>query len=137
MLKFDESVSLGSELSMKNVKQTKKLKWRHCYAIAICVFLTNSCATQKALYSQVFGAKKTANEENFRPINADGAMIAKRPAYRIFAEKTLTLQARMPFRSMSTSLSKHGSMTGGCFSMPRYLRPSSAMISMIRSSTSR
>ncbi|MFZ3110063.1 MAG: transglutaminase domain-containing protein [Rectinemataceae bacterium] len=30
------------------------------------------------------------DEENFRPINADGAMIAKRPADRIFAEKTLT-----------------------------------------------
>ncbi|MDP2791382.1 MAG: transglutaminase domain-containing protein [Rectinemataceae bacterium] len=30
------------------------------------------------------------DEENFSPINADGAMIAKRSADRIFAEKTLT-----------------------------------------------
>lgn len=30
------------------------------------------------------------DEENFKPINADGAMIAKRSADRIFTEKTLT-----------------------------------------------
>lgn len=30
------------------------------------------------------------DEENFKPVNADGAMIAKRSADRIFAEKTLT-----------------------------------------------